>query len=59
MAGTPPDADGWLITLEWPDPADGDLCTLAASGGGVATEYPFARWPLRSVLLHHVIDPAA
>jgi FAD:protein FMN transferase len=60
MAGTPPDADGWLITLEQPDPADGDLCTLAVSGGGVATSSTRSRrWTVGGQARHHVIDPAA
>jgi FAD:protein FMN transferase len=60
MAGTPPDADGWLITLEWPDRAYGDLCTLAVSGGGVATSSTRSRrWAVGGQSCHHVIDPAA
>jgi thiamine biosynthesis lipoprotein len=60
MAGTPLDADGWLITLEQPDPADGELCTLAVSGGGVATSSTRSRrWTIGGQSRHHVIDPAA
>ncbi len=60
MAGTPPDTDGWLITIEQADPADGYLCTLAVSGGGVATSSTRSRrWTTGGRSRHHVIDPTA
>jgi thiamine biosynthesis lipoprotein len=60
MAGTPPDADGWLIAVEQPDPADGVLCTLAVSGGGVATSSTRSRrWTIGGQCRHHIIDPVA
>ena len=58
MAGRPVTDDGWLVTVEQPDPADGVLCTLAISGGGVATSSTRSRrWVLDGVERHHQIDP--
>ncbi|MEQ1702016.1 MAG: FAD:protein FMN transferase [Ilumatobacteraceae bacterium] len=59
MAGTPPDAAGWLVTVEQPDPRDGDLCHLAISAGGVATSSTRSRrWLQDGNERHHHIDPA-
>lgn len=59
MAGTSPDAAGWLVTVEQPDPRDGDLCTLAISAGGVATSSTRSRrWLHDGSERHHHIDPA-
>lgn len=58
MAGTPPDAAGWLVTVEQPDPRDGDLCRLAISAGGVATSSTRSRrWLHDGTERHHHIDP--
>ena len=58
MAGTPPDASGWLVNVERPDPADGLMCGLAVSGGGVATSSTRSRrWTVDGVEHHHQIDP--
>lgn len=58
MAGTPIDADGWSVDVERPDPADGILCSLAISGGGVATSSTRSRrWMRDGVERHHQIDP--
>ena len=60
MAGTPPSADGWLVEVEHPDRADGDLCTLAVSGGGVATSSTRSRtWCHDGRPRHHLIDPTS
>jgi thiamine biosynthesis lipoprotein len=57
MAGTPPSADGWLIDVEHADRAHGGLCTLAVSGGGVATSSTRSRtWDLDGHPRHHLID---
>jgi FAD:protein FMN transferase len=58
MAGTPVDPAGWLVNVERPDPADGMLCSLAISGGGVATSSTRSRrWAVDGVQHHHQIDP--
>jgi thiamine biosynthesis lipoprotein len=58
MGGTPVDEAGWLVNVELPDPADGILCSLAISGGGVATSSTRSRrWVLDGVERHHQIDP--
>ena len=58
MAGTPIDPAGWLVNVERPDPADGLLCLLAISGGGVATSSTRSRrWAIDGVEHHHQIDP--
>ena len=58
MGGTPIDTAGWLVNVEQPDPADGILCSLAISGGGVATSSTRSRrWLLDGVERHHQIDP--
>jgi thiamine biosynthesis lipoprotein len=60
MAGTPPDGDGWPISVERPDPADGVLCTLAVSGGGAATSSTRSRrFTIGGQHRHHLIDPVA
>jgi FAD:protein FMN transferase len=57
-AGTPFDCAGWRIDVEHPDPADGLLCRLAISGGGVATSSVASRrWSRNGVERHHMIDP--
>lgn len=58
MAGTSVDPAGWLVNVERPDPADGLLCSLAISGGGVATSSTRSRrWAVDGVERHHQIDP--
>jgi FAD:protein FMN transferase len=58
MAGTPVDPAGWLVNVERPDPADGILCSLAISGGGIATSSTRSRrWVLDGLERHHQIDP--
>lgn len=58
MAGTSPDPAGWLVDVEHPDPADGIACSLAISGGGVATSSVRSRhWVRDGVERHHQIDP--
>ncbi len=59
MCGTSADAAGWLVSVERPDPGDGLLCSLAISGGGVATSSTRSRrWTVDGVEHHHQIDPA-
>jgi len=59
MDGTSPDAAGWLVDVERPDPTHGLLCSLAISGGGVATSSTRSRrWMVEGVERHHQIDPA-
>lgn len=59
MAGEPIDEAGWLVNVEQPDPADGIVCSLAISGGGVATSSTRSRrWMLDGVERHHQIDPS-
>ncbi|MEQ8718652.1 MAG: FAD:protein FMN transferase [Acidimicrobiales bacterium] len=58
MGGVPVDPAGWLVDVEHPDPADGLLCALAISGGGVATSSTRSRrWTRDGVERHHQIDP--
>ncbi len=58
MAGRPIDEAGWVVDVEHPDPADGILCSLAISGGGVATSSTRSRrWMRDGVERHHQIDP--
>ncbi len=58
MAGTSPDPQGWLVEVEHPDPDAGVLCTLAVSGGGIATSSVRSRrWTVDGVERHHQIDP--
>ena len=60
MAGGAPHADGWIVTVEHPDGADGDLCTVSVSGGGVATSSTRSRtWNHDGRPRHHLIDPAS
>jgi thiamine biosynthesis lipoprotein len=57
MAGHPVDGSGWLVNVEQPDPAEGVLCSLAVSGGGVATSSTRSRrWMVDGVERHHQID---
>lgn len=58
MAGESLHPDGWFVSIEHADPADGVLCTLAVSGGGVATSSTRSRrWELDGTSRHHLIDP--
>jgi thiamine biosynthesis lipoprotein len=60
LAGTPPNADGWLVAVEQPDRADELLCTLAVDSGGVATSSTRSRrWTIDGRPRHHIIDPAS
>jgi thiamine biosynthesis lipoprotein len=60
MAGVAPHADGWIVTVEHPEAADGDLCTVSVSGGGVATSSTRSRtWNHDGRARHHLIDPAS
>jgi thiamine biosynthesis lipoprotein len=59
MAGDSPESEGWSVQVEQPDPNDGALCTLAISGGGVATSSTRSRrWMHDGRERHHQIDPA-
>jgi thiamine biosynthesis lipoprotein len=59
MAGTAVDEAGWLVNVEWPDPADGVLCSVAIGWGGVATSSTRSRrWLVDGVERHHQIDPS-
>lgn len=59
MAGDAPDAAGWIIAVEAPTGGDAELCTVAISGGGVATSSTRTRgWQLNGTARHHVIDTA-
>jgi thiamine biosynthesis lipoprotein len=60
MAGTAPssEAGGWSISVEDPDPSNGELCRLVVSGGGVATSSTRSRrWVRAGRERHHVVDP--
>lgn len=58
MAGTPVTDAGWLVDVEHPDPAHGSLCSLAISGGGIATSSVRSRrWTVDGLDRHHQIDP--
>ena len=62
MAGTPPptsgEAGGWCISVEAPDPSNGELCRLSLNGGGVATSSTRSRrWVHAGREHHHLIDP--
>lgn len=58
MAGTAPDPAGWLVDVEHVDPRDGVLCSIAVSGGGVATSSTRSRrWWRDGGERHHQIDP--
>jgi FAD:protein FMN transferase len=60
MAGKPIDEAGWLVNVEQPEPADGILCSLAISGGGVATSSTRSRrWMFDGAERHHQIDPSS
>ena len=59
MAGVSIDPAGWLVDIEHPDPARGVLCSLAVSGGGVATSSVISRrWVHEGSERHHQIDPS-
>jgi thiamine biosynthesis lipoprotein len=58
MAGDSPEPEGWSVQVEQPDPNDGVLCSLAISGGGVATSSTRSRrWVHDGRERHHQIDP--
>lgn len=58
MAGVPVHPAGWLVDVEHPDPDSGLLCSLAVSGGGVATSSVRSRrWMRGGHVRHHQIDP--
>ncbi|TFH18778.1 MAG: FAD:protein FMN transferase [Acidimicrobiales bacterium] len=59
MAGTPPhDDNGWTVTVEHPNLALGNLCTLLVGAGGVATSSTRSRrWIHAGQERHHQIDP--
>jgi thiamine biosynthesis lipoprotein len=58
-AGLAPSPEGWLVNVEQPEPSLGNLCTLAVSGGGVATSSTRSRrWTSGGLTHHHHIDPA-
>jgi thiamine biosynthesis lipoprotein len=59
MAGDPPQPEGWFVTVDGADRADGDVCTLVVNAGGVATSSTRSRrWTRAGRLHHHLIDPA-
>jgi thiamine biosynthesis lipoprotein len=59
MAGDSPEPEGWSVQVEQPDPNDGVLCSLAISGGGVATSSTRSRrWVHDGRERHHQIDPS-
>jgi thiamine biosynthesis lipoprotein len=58
MAGAAVTPEGWLVQVERPDSNDDVVCTLAVSGGGVATSSTRSRrWTLDGRERHHQIDP--
>lgn len=58
MTGASVHEAGWFVNVERPEPADGILCCLAVSGGGVATSSTRSRrWVRDSDERHHQIDP--
>ena len=59
MAGTPPDADGWLITLESPPDPRRLVHPRRERWRRRHLEYPLWRWAVGGQSRHHVIDPAA
>jgi thiamine biosynthesis lipoprotein len=59
-AGTSPEPNGWLVTIEQPDEPRADLITFTTTGGGVATSSTRSRrWTARGVTRHHIIDPGS
>lgn len=59
MSGEPPQPDGWYVTVERADRADGDVCTLAVSEGGAATSSTRSRrWTHDGWSHHHLVDPS-
>jgi thiamine biosynthesis lipoprotein len=59
MAGVAVTDEGWLVEVERPDSIDDIVCTLAVSGGGVATSSTRSRrWMLHGRERHHQIDVA-
>ncbi len=60
MAGESPYPAGWIIGVEAATRGEAALCTLAISGGGVATSSTRTRtWELDGTVRHHVIDTAS
>ena len=58
MGGRSIDTAGWLVDVEHCNPDDGLLCSLAISGGGVATSSRRSRrWVHNGLDRHHQIDP--
>ncbi len=58
MAGVSPFDDGWSVAVEHDDGNERPLCTLAVSGGGVATSSTRTRrWMTDDGERHHAIDP--
>ncbi len=56
--GTPPEPDGWFVTVADPWLCDDDLCTVRIQAGGVATSSTRTRrWRHDGVDRHHLIDP--
>lgn len=59
MAGEPAQPGGWYVTVERAARAEGDVCTLAVSEGGVATSSTRSRrWTHGGSTRHHLVDPA-
>lgn len=57
--GTPPSADGWVITIPEPTDPDRELLRLAIPRGGVATSSNLRRrWHTTTGEAHHLVDPA-
>jgi thiamine biosynthesis lipoprotein len=58
-AGTPPVAEGWVVTVPDPLRPRNELARLAIPGGGVATSSPLRRrWRTGAGAAHHLVDPA-
>jgi thiamine biosynthesis lipoprotein len=59
MGGVAVTDEGWRVEVERPDSIDDIVCTLAVSGGGVATSSTRSRrWMLDGRERHHQIDAA-
>lgn len=58
--GTPPEPEGWIVTVEDPFDESACLCTLRVGTGGVATSSTRTRrWVHDGTDRHHLIDPAS
>ena len=56
--GSPPHADGWVITVPDPVEPDRELLRLAFPGGAMATSSRLQRrWRTERGVAHHLIDP--